>query len=88
MRIPLLLENIGIILYNTVIHLHQREVRRYKRRCKRLTDIENWTEYYTEKLKEIVDQPPEYYLDEIQLVFCLEMKKRLVCSLYMEKIDW
>ena len=60
---------------DTPAYARRTEVRRYKKRYKQLTNRGNWTEEQTEMLKEIVDQHPEYYLDEIQLVFCLEMKE-------------
>ena len=52
----------------------RKEVRRYKRRYTRRTNRGRWTDEHTATLKEIVDDHPEFYLDEIQLTFCLQMQ--------------
>lgn len=48
--------------------------RQYKRRYTRRTKRARWTDEHTATLKEIVDDHPEFYLDEIQLTFFLQMQ--------------
>ena len=53
----------------------RKEERWYKRRYQRLSNRGQWSQQHTNVLQKIVDEHPEFYVDEISLVFCLEMQE-------------
>mmetsp|Transcript_14695 Transcript_14695/g.15875 ORF Transcript_14695/g.15875 Transcript_14695/m.15875 type:complete len:105 (+) Transcript_14695:298-612(+) len=64
-----------------------KEERWYKRRYQRLSNKGNWSQQHTNVLKAIADEHPEFYVDEISLVFCLEMQESWSDSyLFMDEI--